>query len=145
MNQYLPMSMPSSTKTIVGLSPLDEAPISSSRPTRPTPLPRPPHKAQPTLVGAGPRHTASPRIVAELRFAPAQPTRVGIAPEPHVPAPAAARVAAPPPVAIELEALDVDEDDRTSELPMTRIALTVIAAATVVFIWLVAVTMLVAF
>jgi hypothetical protein len=131
MSHYLPMRMPSSTKTIVGLSPLEEEAPQSSRPTVPDP----------------PRRHAPPAA-----FAPAQRTLVGAAPPPRVtPPPAAVKASVtPPPLATAaigtaatspaVEAADAEVD--AGELPMSRSALTLLAAATVVFVWLLTVALL---
>ncbi len=88
-HKLLPLTLPSSTKTIVGLSPDDyeEAEPLSSLP----PPPPPPQRPQRTLLGAGPEHeelvksfvTSTVRSASDAPLPPPRRGRtlVGLAPE----------------------------------------------------------------
>lgn len=85
-NSYVPLNIPSSTKTIVGLSPEEEAELAQ---------PVPPRRAQRTLLGAGPEHeraveaflsTAARNVPIAAPPRRAGRTLVGLAPEVEPPA-----------------------------------------------------------
>lgn len=84
--RYVPLTMPSSTKTMVGLSPEEEAELAE---------PVAPRRAQRTLLGAGPEHErAVEAYLAVARERPAPPARagrtlVGLAPDEAEPPPPA--------------------------------------------------------